>query len=195
MPGQISDDTIPVRKGEELDVDALKSFLKDRIENLPDQPIQIDQFSAGHSNLTYQLKVGDWEAVLRRPPLGPVAPRAHDMEREFKILSEIQPHFSPVPKPILFSNDTSVVGSPFFLMERKQGIVLDKKFPNHIEGTVDICRHLSEIMVDQLVQLHSINYKETGLPEISKSEGFMERQVHGWISRYVRAKTDEMVGG
>ncbi|MFE8700428.1 phosphotransferase family protein [Cytobacillus sp. FJAT-54145] len=184
-------DTIPVRKGEELNVEALGSFLKEHID-LPDQPLEIDQFSAGHSNLTYQLRAGDWEAVLRRPPLGPVAPKAHDMEREFKILSEIQPLFSPAPKPILFSNDTNIVGSPFFLMERKHGVVIDSTFPDHIEVTIDLCRHLSEVMAEKLAQLHSINYKETGLTEISKPDGFMERQVHGWISRYERAKTDDI---
>lgn len=184
-------DTIPVRRGEELNVEKLHSFLLKKTD-IPDQPLEILQFSAGHSNLTYQLRAGNWEAVLRRPPLGPVAPKAHDMEREYKIISEINPLFSPAPKPILFSNNIDIIGSPFFLMERKHGIVLDHSFPENITVTRELCRDLSEIMVDQLVQLHSINFKETGLTEISKPEGFMERQVYGWISRYERAKTDDI---
>ncbi|MCM3586177.1 phosphotransferase family protein [Mesobacillus maritimus] len=192
MRQQLRGDTIPVRQGEELDVTALEWFLRKNIDGLPYERLEVRQFSAGHSNLTYQLKVGDWEAVLRRPPLGPVAPKAHDMEREHKIISEIHPLFSPAPNPILFSDDPSIVGSPFQLMERKHGIVLDTTFPKSIEPTEETCKRISEIMVDRLAELHSIDYKQTKLGEISKPEGFMERQVYGWIGRYERAKTDEI---
>ncbi|CAH2714212.1 hypothetical protein BACCIP111895_01373 [Neobacillus rhizosphaerae] len=192
MPHQMSKDTIPVRIGEELNLSILEKFLHENIVSLPAGPLEILQFSAGHSNLTYQLKMGDWEAVLRRPPLGPVAPKAHDMKREFKILSELHPIFPAAPKPYLFSNNLDIVGSPFFLMERKNGIVVDTSFPEGISVTKDLCRDLSEIMVDKLVELHDIDYKQTELAEISKPEGFMERQVHGWVGRYERAKTDEI---
>lgn len=185
-------DMIPVRRGEEIDLERLRGFLRNSLEDFPDGPIEILQFSAGHSNLTYQIRVGDWEAVLRRPPLGPVAPKAHDMEREFKIISEIHPLFPPAPKPILLSNDESIVGAPFFLMERKHGTVLDSTFPEAIEVTPELCRNLSEVMVDNLVNLHSIDYTQTELTAISKPDGFLERQVHGWISRYNRAKTDDL---
>lgn len=185
-------DTIPVRKGEELDLGKLQSFLQEKIEDLPNEPLEILQFSAGYSNLTYQIKVGNWEAVLRRPPLGPVAPKAHDMEREFKIISEINPLFSPAPKPILYSDDQSIVGAPFFLMERKHGVVIDSAFPDGTVVTPELCRTLSEVMVDNLVDLHSIDYTKTALTEISKPSGFIERQVHGWIGRYNRAKTDDI---
>ncbi|WHX98795.1 phosphotransferase family protein [Neobacillus sp. DY30] len=188
----MSKDTIPVRKGEELNLAVLEQFLRSSIENLPNSPLELLQFSAGHSNLTYQIKVGEWEVVLRRPPLGPVAPKAHDMEREFKIISELHPVFSVTPKPILFSNQLDIVGSPFFIMERKNGIVIDTSFPDEITVTKELCQQLSEIMVEKLVELHGINYKETRLGEISKPEGFTERQVHGWISRYERAKTEEV---
>ncbi|WHY84170.1 phosphotransferase family protein [Neobacillus novalis] len=192
MNNQMSKDTIPVRKGEELNLTVLETFLRENIDSLPAGSLEILQFAAGHSNLTYQLKLGDWEAVLRRPPLGPVAPRAHDMEREYKILSELNPIFPSAPKPYLFSTKHDIVGSPFFLMERKNGLVLDTSFPDGIAVTKDLCRGLSEIMVDKLVELHAIDYKQTGLAEISKPDGFMERQVHGWIGRYERAQTDEI---
>ncbi|MEH7158563.1 phosphotransferase family protein [Neobacillus drentensis] len=192
MPHQMSKDTIPVRKGEELNLAALGEFLQENIKNLPGGPLEILQFSAGHSNLTYQIKKGNWEAVLRRPPLGPVAPKAHDMEREYKILSDLHPIFPTAPKPLLFSNNESIVGSPFFLMERKNGYVIDTSFPDGISVTDDLCRNLSEIMVDRLVELHSLDYRQTGLAHISKPAGFMERQVHGWIGRYERAQTDEI---
>lgn len=192
MPHQVSRETIPVRKGEELNLTILESFLRESIENLPGEPLEVLQFSAGASNLTYHLKIGKWEAVLRRPPLGPVAPKAHDMEREFIILSEIHPIFSVAPKPLVFSSQPEIVGSPFFIMERKNGLVLDTSFPDGIKITNELCRQLSEVMVDKLVELHSIDYKQTGLAEISKPEGFMERQVYGWIGRYDRAKTDDI---
>lgn len=192
MRQEIGEDTIPVRQGEELDGTILEWFLRKNIDGLPYERLEIRQFSAGHSNLTYQLKIGDWEAVLRRPPLGPVAPKAHDMEREHKIISEVHSLFSPAPKPILFSDDLTVVGSPFQIMERKHGVVLDTTFPEGITPTEENCKRISEIMVDRLAELHSIDYRKTKLGEISKPEGFMERQVHGWIGRYERAKTDEI---
>lgn len=192
MQKQINEDTIPVRRGEELNLIELEKFLRLHIKDLPSEPIELLQFSAGHSNLTYQLRVGDWEAVLRRPPLGPVAPKAHDMEREYRILTELNPLFNAAPKPFLFSDDTTVVGSPFFLMERKHGVVIDTSFQSGTEVTKELCYRISEIMVERLAELHSIDYKKTGLALMSKPEGFMERQVHGWNSRYVRAQTDDI---
>ncbi|RLQ96108.1 phosphotransferase family protein [Falsibacillus albus] len=193
MPQQIKKDTIRVRPGEELDAGRLEGFLRSHLgEILPDGNLQVRQFSAGHSNLTYELKLDDWEAVLRRPPLGPVAPKAHDMEREYRILSEIESYFPPAPKPILFSKDQSIVGSPFFLMERKLGIVLDSEFPAQIEATKEEGRKLSTIMVERLVELHEIDYQITGLNEMTKPDGFMVRQVKGWNGRYLRAQTDDI---
>ncbi len=185
-------DTIAVRKGEELDAAVVARFLRAELPDVPDGDLEIEQFGAGHSNLTYLLRIGGWEAVLRRPPLGPVAPKAHDMEREYKILSYLNPVFPAAPKPYLFSNDTRIVGSPFFVMERRKGIVLDSEFPAGIADTKQLGRQISEQMVDTLVALHRIDYTKTGLTAMSKPEGFMERQVHGWIGRYERAKTDEI---
>ncbi|QOR68345.1 phosphotransferase family protein [Cytobacillus suaedae] len=185
-------DTIPVRKGEELNRTELEIFLREKIESLPMGELEIEQFGAGHSNLTYQLRIADWTAVLRRPPLGPVAPKAHDMNREFRILSELYKVYQAAPRPYVYSEDESVVGSPFFIMERKHGIVLDTEFPDYITPTKDMCRQLSDIMVDELVKLHDIDFTQTGLTNMIQPEGFMERQVHGWISRYERSKTDEI---
>jgi aminoglycoside phosphotransferase (APT) family kinase protein len=183
---------IPVRKGEELNIDKLTRFLQASFLDFPEGTVHVKQFSAGHSNLTYLLVNGDWEVVLRRPPLGPVAPKAHDMKREFEWLKEIHPLFPLAPKPLLFCDDESIVGSPFFLMERRKGIVLDTEFPAFIEPTEDICRNISETMVNTLVELHRLDYKKTNLVHMVRPDGFMERQVHGWIHRYERAKTDDL---
>jgi aminoglycoside phosphotransferase (APT) family kinase protein len=192
MPQQVSEDTVPVREGEELNIPALEEFLRNNVQDFPDAPLEIQQFSAGHSNLTYELKAGEWEAVLRRPPHGPVAAKAHDMRREHLILAELHRHFNPAPKPILFTEDETIVGKPFFLMERKHGNVLDSSFPKKWAADDQLCHGLSQIMVDKLVELHSIPYSETGLANISKPAGFMERQVHGWLTRYEHAKTDDI---
>jgi aminoglycoside phosphotransferase (APT) family kinase protein len=100
------------------------------------------------------------------------------MEREFKIISELHPVFLATPKPILFSELEEIVGSPFFIMERKNGMVIDTSFPEEISVTKELCQQLSEVMVNKLVELHGINYRDTGLGAISKPEGFTERQVH-----------------
>ncbi|MGB6407518.1 MAG: phosphotransferase family protein [Planococcus donghaensis] len=192
--GEQQNGVIPVRAGEELDKVRLEQFLRKEIVGLPNNQLEIRQFGTGHSNLTYALQIGDWEAVLRRPPRGPVAPKAHDMEREYKILSALHPIFTTAPKPFVFSDDLSIVGSPFFVMERRHGIVLDSDFPEGVDPTPELGRIISEKMVDLLVELHSLDYMKTGLAEMAKPEGFMQRQVEGWIGRYERAQTDQLEG-
>ncbi len=192
--GEHQNGIIPVRVGEELDLVILEQFLRQEMRELPAGQLQVKQFGTGHSNLTYVLQIGEWQAVLRRPPLGPVAPKAHDMEREYKILSALHPIFPTAPKPFVFSQDPSIVGSPFFVMERRFGVVLDSDFPENIEPTPELGKKVSEKMVDLLVELHAIDYKKTALVDMAKPEGFMERQVEGWIGRYERAQTDDIQG-
>ncbi|MFC2949663.1 phosphotransferase family protein [Virgibacillus sediminis] len=189
----MSAETIPVRKGEELNLEKLEDYLRHHLHGLPDEPLKVTQFRAGRSNLTYQLQMGSWEAVLRRPPLGPVAPKAHDMKREFTIIKELHPHFPPAPEPYLFA-EVDILGSPFFVMERKHGRVLDTSFPEGVQVTEGLCRNISQKMVDTLAKLHAIDYSKTKLKDMTKPEGFMERQVHGWIKRYERARTDDIQG-
>ncbi|MCT6818716.1 MAG: phosphotransferase, partial [Lysinibacillus fusiformis] len=140
-------DTMQVRASERLDVDKLRAFLESHFSELPQGQLEISQFSAGHSNLTYCLKIADFEVVLRRPPLGPVAKKAHDMKREFTILSALHPFLPVVPKPYVYVEDRDIIGSDFFLMERKKGIVLDTFFPKGIKPTEELARQLSEKMV------------------------------------------------
>lgn len=185
-------ETIPVRKGEELDPIRLEEHIRSHFDEIPDGHLMIRQFGTGASNLTYALNIGEWEAVLRRPPLGPVAPKAHDMEREYQVLKTLNPLFPLAPKPLLYEENKEIAGAPFFLMERRHGTVVDTEFPEDFEIVREDCENLSEIMVDTLVALHSVRYKGTRLEEISKPDGFMQRQVEGWIGRYYRAKTDEI---
>src|SRR5699024_8372854 len=181
-------DTIQVRKGEELNRERLQQFLRENVSDAPEGKIEIEQFGAGHSNLTYLLRIGEWEAVLRRPPLGPVAPKAHDMQREYTILTNLHPVYQAAPKPYIFSDDDSVVGSPFFIMERRTGVFLDTEFPEQLDYSSKLGQKISSLMVDKLVELHQVDYTKTGLIDLVKPEGFLKRQVMGWIKRYERAK-------
>lgn len=185
-------DTIQVRKGEELNQERLEQFIHEHIPDVPDVPMEIEQFSAGHSNLTYLLRFGEWETVLRRPPLGPVAPKAHDMKRESTVLKSLHALYNTAPKVYVFSEDESIVGSPFFIMERRKGVVVDTTFPKDVIYEPMIGKKISRLMVDRLVALHQVDYKQTDLVNLAKPEGFLERQVGGWIKRYDRSKTEEV---
>src|SRR6185503_18618828 len=117
------DDVSPVRADEQVDLEALGAFLAGRLPDVV-PPIEVLQFPGGHSNLTYLVRAGAAEYVVRRPPLGPVAPTAHDMGREYRGLAAIGPHFAPAPRVYAFCDDPAVIGAPFFLMERRRGIVI-----------------------------------------------------------------------
>src|SRR5438067_11352467 len=120
-------ETIPVRADERFPLDRVAEFL--RSSGLEVGELEVSQFPAGHSNLTYLLRSDEWEAVLRRPPLGPVAPRAHDMPREFQILRRLHPRLPLAPEAYLLCEDPSVIGAPFYVMERRRGLVLDQDLP------------------------------------------------------------------
>ncbi|PBB05140.1 phosphotransferase family protein [Salimicrobium humidisoli] len=187
-------DTREVRKGEELEKEVLDEYLRSTFTDLPESPLNIRQFGAGHSNLTYELKIGDWEAVLRRPPKGPLPPKAHDMEREYKVIKAVHPFFPLAPEPMAFKEE-ELIGKPFFIMERKSGIVYDTEWPEGVTPSPELAKDISREMVDRLVELHSIDYTETSLKNMVKPEGFMGRQVEGWIRRYEKAHTEDVKEG
>ncbi|MDQ3862143.1 MAG: phosphotransferase family protein [Actinomycetota bacterium] len=185
-------ETIDVREGETFDLEAVERYLRAHVENLPEGKLRVSQFPSGASNLTYLLEVGDWEGVLRRPPLGPVPPKAHDMGRESRILARLNAVYPLAPRPYFFCEDESVIGAPFYVMERRKGVVLDDSFPENIDPDRELCRGISRTLVDTLVELHAVDISEAGLVDLGKPEGFLKRQTEGWISRYEKAKTDEI---
>jgi aminoglycoside phosphotransferase (APT) family kinase protein len=185
-------ETIRVREGERFDLERVERYLRERIEGLPEGRLEVWQFPSGASNLTYLVKIGGWEGVLRRPPLGPVPPKAHDMRRESMILTRINTVYPLAPKPYFFCEDESVIGAPFYVMERRKGVVINASFPDGVEPTPELCRGISETVVNTIVQLHAIDYEAAGLSDLGYPEGFLERQVKGWIGRYDKAKTDEI---
>jgi aminoglycoside phosphotransferase (APT) family kinase protein len=183
-------DTIPVRADEQFDAGRVAEFL--RAAGIHVAALEVEQFPAGHSNLTYLLRSGDWEAVLRRPPLGPVPPRAHDMTREFHILERLHPSFPLAPEPYVVCEDRSVIGASFYVMERRHGLVLDTDLPSDWQPDAGLHRRIAESLVHVLVDLHAVDWRAAGLDQIGHPDGYMRRQVAGWIERYQHCKTTEV---
>lgn len=182
-------DTAAVRRGEELDIPALTDHLRPHIPHV-NHPIDVEQFPGGHSNLTYLLRIADREYVLRRAPLGPVAPKAHDMIREFHILEAVHPHFPPAPEVYLLCEDPSVLGAPFYLMQRRRGIILRDRIPKEISAHENYAARISQAFTDCLIQLHAVDLAKNNLLKLGKPDGFVERQVKGWSDRWYRAQTE-----
>lgn len=183
-------DTKPIRQGEELNVETLQTFLRENLDVISDK-IEISQFPGGSSNLTYCVKIGADEYVLRRPPFGNQVKSAHDMSREFNVLSKLASVYKPAPKPLIYCNDEAVIGSEFYLMERRNGLIIRGKSPASLENSLELQRRVCESFIENLVQLHSLDYKKIGLGDLGKPEGYATRQVTGWTKRYFNAKTDE----
>src|ERR671933_14718 len=188
----MAEKTIEVREDEDFDRAAAERYMREHIEGLPEGELEVRQFPSGASNLTYLVKIGDWEGVLRRPPQGPLPPKAHDMGRESDLLMKLHEAFPLAPKPYFFTDDESIIGAPFYVMELRKGAIVDDSFPEGVEPTEELCRGMSQMVADTLVELHAVNWKEAGLEELGRPEGFLERQVKGWISRYDKAKTEKV---
>ncbi len=201
-------ETSPVRQGEEIDVARLSAFLSDKLD-LSSGEIDVEQFPAGSSNLTYLVRLGLTEYVLRRPPFGNTVKSAHDMRREFDVLSKLSTVYTPAPKPLLFSSDASIIGSEFYLMERRHGLIIRGKIPGTKKGVgsphvskgsvtkdttlenshdlrLDVCRGFIQTLAD----LHSLDPRDAGLETLGKPDSYNRRQVEGWTKRYFAAKTD-----
>jgi aminoglycoside phosphotransferase (APT) family kinase protein len=138
------------------------------------------------------VRLGGREFVLRRPPFGPVAPTAHDMPREYRLLVAVHPLFHLAPQPYLLCEDASVIGVPFYLMERRRGLVIRRETPKEIGEDLGLRRRVGLAMVDTLATLHAVDVYSSGLASIGKPVGFVTRQVKGWTERWQRSKTSEL---
>jgi aminoglycoside phosphotransferase (APT) family kinase protein len=187
-------DARAVRPGEQLDWPQLVAWLRDQLpaRDIPGLDVtrepDVAQFPGGHSNLTYLVRFGDVDIVVRRPPFGPVPPTAHDMAREFRWLSAMHGVFPLAPRPYLLCEDLGVIGSVFYAMERRRGIVVRTEEPAAL-GNPAARRRLSEAMIDTLADLHAIDVHARGLGPLGKPAGFVERQVRGWSDRWHRSQT------
>lgn len=187
------DEAKNIRPGEELDPKALESYLAAELGTAFDIR-QIRQFPGGYSNLTYLIETNNGEFVLRRPPVGANIKSAHDMGREFRVLGMLRPVYDRIPRPVLFCENPEIIGAPFYLMERVKGIILRNRIPEDIALPPERMRALSTAAIDNLVDLHSLDIHTTGLIGLGKPEGYIGRQVSGWIERYYKAETDTIPG-
>src|ERR1044072_2838755 len=194
-----STDTSEIRPSEQLNWDALADYIRPRLaaelkdKNALAEPMVVEQFPGGHSNLTYLLRFSDLEFALRRPPLGPVPPKAHDMARECRILSAIHPVFPLAPRPYLLCEDPAVLGATFYVMERRRGIVIRGEEPADLIDNPPLREQASIAIVDVSADLHSVDINAHGLRSLGKAEGFVERQVRGWTQKWHGSKTTQSV--
>jgi aminoglycoside phosphotransferase (APT) family kinase protein len=182
-----------IRPGEELDLGKLAAYLE---QQFGPGPVSVSQFPGGHSNLTYLVRHGDKghekDYVLRRPPFGSKVKSAHDMGREFTVLTKLWPVYDRAPRPYAYESTGDVLGAPFYLMERRRGVVLRRSVPPGLADDLPRVRRICEHLVDALVDLHAVDYTAAGLGDFGKPIGYIERQVTGWTKRYVDSQTDEI---
>jgi aminoglycoside phosphotransferase (APT) family kinase protein len=188
--GDFQDHAGGVRTGEELDLGRLGPYLRAHFPELTG-PLLVRQFPSGHSNLTYSVCLGEKEMVLRRPPFGSKVKTAHDMGREYQVLEKLHSAY-PAPKPLLHCTDESILGAPFYLMERVSGVILRRELPQGMELPPPTAHRLSEAFIENLAALHSLDYTALGLAALGKPHGYLQRQVKGRIERYSGAKTEEI---
>jgi aminoglycoside phosphotransferase (APT) family kinase protein len=186
----LQDSTKAVRQGEELDLVPLEPYLRNHFPDLGGD-LAVKQFPSGHSNLTYSIALGEKEMVLRRPPFGSKVKSAHDMGREYNVLLKLHAAY-PTPRPLLYCTDDSVLGAPFYLMERVRGVILRRNLPASLTLPSEAARKLSESFIDNLAALHGLDYTALGLGELGKPQGYLERQVRGWMERYQGSKTHDL---
>lgn len=195
-------DVSTIRTGEEINLRQLEGYLGQRLPT-PFDRIEVFQFPAGSSNLTYLIRLGGMEYVLRRPPFGNTVKTAHDMMREYDVLQRLAIIYPPAPEPILYCDDPNVIGAEFYLMERRSGLIVrgdlkqnylyDRVRPlaAKLDSSDEYRREVCRSFINNLAKLHSLDYTVAGLGRLGKPDGYCERQVVGWTQRYAAAKTHE----
>ncbi len=153
----------------------------------------IELIGGGRSNLTYRLDFGGSRMVLRRPPLGHVLPTAHDMAREFRVLSALHGTEIPVPAPIALCSDPDVIGAPFYVMQHVDGVVL-RSTEDGEQLTPDQGRQLSELVARMLAAIHAVDVDAVGLAGFGRPEGYLSRQLARWQRQWKLSATREMPG-
>jgi aminoglycoside phosphotransferase (APT) family kinase protein len=172
---------------EGVDLAQLQPWFAQHVDDATGTPLTASLISGGRSNLTYSISDGTHDWVLRRPPLGHVLPTAHDMAREYKVLTALAPTNVPVPRTFAFCDDVEVNGAPFYVMEQVDGRIL--RTPNDLAPlSKDDARRVSEELVDVLVHIHAVDYHAVGLDDFGRPDGYLERQVRRWNKQWEGSK-------
>ncbi len=174
---------IEERSEERLERTRLEAYLRGRLEGA-EGPLSVRQFGGGQANLTYLLTFGGNEFVLRRPPLGPLPPGAHDMAREYRVLSRLYRAYALAPRALHLCEDPGVIGAPFVIEERRHGFVIREDLPPEYAGNPELNRRIGFALVDALAQLHRVDPSAVGLDTLGRPEGFLLRQLEGWTRRW-----------
>ena len=185
---------IEERPDERLDTTRLELYLRQHLGKElegAEGSLTVRQFGGGKANLTYLVRFGYREFVLRRPPLGPIPPGAHDMRREHRVLAVLHRRFPPAPKSLLLCEDESVIGAVFIVEERRHGFVIRDDIPPEFAGRPELNRRIGFALVDALADLHRVPPAEVGLDGLGRPEGFLERQLAGWVRRWQAAQGGE----
>ena len=177
-----------VREGEALNIDAVDAWVKTFLPDLQGMP-EVAQYSGGASNWTYCLAYQNRELILRRAPAGTKAKGAHNMQREFELQKALKPVYPLVPEMLAYCEDEGVTGSDFYVMEKITGIIPRKNFPRGINPDKNQVEILCKNAIDGLTALHRVDYKAAGLDALAKGEGYIQRQISGWSTRYLNVKT------
>jgi aminoglycoside phosphotransferase (APT) family kinase protein len=186
-------DTAPIRPEERFDEQRVADHLRGALPDVDSgTEIEFAQFPGGKANLTYMARIGDREYVVRRPPLGPVAPGSHDMIREHRVLSVLHRAFPLAPRAYHLCTDETVMGKPFFVMERRRGHVIRGAWPVGLDDSTETKRRIVESMIDALATLHQVDFESLGLDDLGRPDGFVERQVAGWTDRWHKARGDDI---
>ena len=180
--------TIEMRPDEKLDMQILQGFLASKLPNAEGQ-LQLRQFATGAANLTYLLRYHNAEFVLRRPPLGSVAPGSHDMQREYTILNNLYQEFPLAPRVYFFYADDDIIGAPFFVMERRAGYVINDTLPRCIAASHSKKTELAWMMIDTLAELHRIDPDKVSLGHLGN------QMVSHSVSSMVGSNDGEMQKG
>ena len=183
-------DVQSIRKGEDLDWKKLEPYLREHLVGVQGE-MTVGQFHGGHANLTYLIKFGDQEFVLRRPPFGKIAPGAHDMKREYRVLSKLYKHFSQAPRAYHLCMDEELIGAKFVIIERRRGVVIRKTLPKEFQEMDNVNQRLTDALVSATALLHTVDVEQADLSELGRPDGFAQRQVEGWYNRWNLSKTEE----
>lgn len=185
-PGFDDPELIIPRDDETLPLERLEPWLREHLEGA-EGALSTAQFRGGRANLTYLLRFGSREYVLRRPPLGPIAPGAHDMGREHRVLSRLWRQFDLAPRCYLHCTDDGLIGAQFQIMERREGQVIRRSMPAQYAADPQRLQGIANMLVDVLIALHRVDREKADLAALGRPEGFVERQLEGWAKRWYAA--------